>query len=363
MKHPFWIVNSTLLIVVVIVATVLYLVQNPMPEPESITAQTRTHRTQEEAVQIDSRKIYENDLFGTYHKEEPVSPFAQAYIPPFPEPPMPHDTPPVVEPQPQFLEPLNITLKGIVVVNNSDIPSSAIIENKQNGQEFNYALGDTIEDARVIRVYPNKIVLLRTNGQQEIIYLNEDDALHDPSYAGVQDWNAVIEKTDTNTYILDPQEFTRRITSLAELIDVLGLVTAYKKGTSIGCRLGKGSDQSFREAIGLKTGDIINTVNSISTANTVDRLKIYKDIVSMQKTGTIIVSVTRKEKTFDITIKLEHLDKNKAASSEKKENSPAISSLGIKKFAPTLKEIEKQERQNMMTFGRTLSSSENNNGK
>jgi type II secretory pathway component PulC len=334
-----------------------------MPEPESIAVQMRAPRVQEESAQIDSKKIYEDDLFGTYHQEAAASPFTQAYIPPFPEPPMPHDTPAIIEPQPQFLEPLNIALKGIVVVNNSDIPSSAIIENKHNGQEFNYAIGDTIEDARVIRVYSNKVVLLRTNGQQEIIYLNEDDALHDPSYAGVQDWNAVIEKVATDGYLLDPQEFAQRVTSLAEFIDMIGLVTAYKKGTSIGCRLGKGSDQSFRDAIGLKTGDIINTINTISTSNTVDRLKIYKEIVSMQENDTIVVSVTRKERTFDITITLEHLTKNKATSTEQKEHVPAVSTIGIKKFAPTLREIEKQERQNMMTFGRNISSSENNNDK
>ena len=40
--------------------------------------------------------------------------------------------------------------------------------------------GDVIEDAQLMRIFSNKVVLVRSNGQQEVLYLREKDAKTDP---------------------------------------------------------------------------------------------------------------------------------------------------------------------------------------
>lgn len=359
MKHPLWIVNSGLLVLMIIALSLLYLLHYQIPNAATIASHGGTVVRHEESVHIDIKKIYENDLFGTYHREE-VPFFASTYIPPMPEPPVPHETPEVVEVTPHFLDPLNISVKGIVVLNNSDTPNSAIIQNRSSGQDYHYSVGDMIEDARLVRIYPHKIVLLRTNGQQEILYINEDDARNDSSYIGIRDWDKVIEKIDDSTYTLDPKEFAKRITSLAEFIDVMGLVTAYKKGVSIGCRLGKSSDVSLREMLLLKTGDIIVAINGISTATTIDRLSIYNMLIALHEHDTISIDIVRKDVSFTLTIILQDRAKKRSENGEATSQvmQRAVSTLDNKQFAPTLRELEKLERSNMMKLGNTIGSGE-----
>lgn len=367
MKHPFWIVNSTLLGLFILAISVVYFTQVTTPERESIETHTDKKIKQEQSIDIDIKKIYENDLFDTYQKNTILPLYNPSYAHPLPEPPMPHDVPKPIMPKPQFLEPLNIVLKGIVVINNSDASSSAILEDKNSGKEHNYVIGDMVEDARLVRVFPTKIVFLRANGQQEIIYLNEDDATNDHSFAPLQDWDKVIQKINRDHYIIDPQEFVARITSLAQWIDTIGLVTAYKKGTSVGCRIGKIMDQSLSENLGLKTGDIILSVNNISTATTLDRLRIYKMIIALKEGESFSYVLQRKTDQLTVTITLQHIKKNKTDAvieDEKINETEQLNALlQRKKLAPTLKEIEKQERQNMMRFGAPLSNHENNNDK
>lgn len=367
MKHPFWIVNSTLLGLFILSSLIIYFFQVAVPERESIEASSRKDFKQEESIDIDIKKIYTNDLFNTYQKEMAVPAYQSIYTPQVPEPPTPQDIPAPVIPKPQFLEPLNVILKGIIVVNNSDTPSSAILENKQSGKEYNYVIGDMIEDARLIRVFPTKIVLLRANGQQEIIYLNEDDAHNDPSFMILEEWDKVIQKIDTDHYVIDPEEFSSRITNLAQFIDVLGLVTAYKKGVSISCRLGKITDQSLSNNLGLQRGDIILEVNGISTATTLDRLQIYKSIIGLHENDSFTCVIQRKNQLFTIKITLTHLNKNNKKLTETIEKDKEKDTFNIlaeqKKLAPTLKEIEKQERQNMMRFGTPSRAYESNNDK
>lgn len=50
-----------------------------------------------------------------------------------------------------------------------------IADNKTN-QEGTFKVGDTVQDAQLIRIFSNKIILLRNNGQQEVLYLREQDA-------------------------------------------------------------------------------------------------------------------------------------------------------------------------------------------
>jgi len=97
-------------------------------------------------------------------------------------------------PKPKFLDPLDITLKGIIVLVHNDSKNRAIIADNKTNKELTYKVGSAIEDAQLIRILSNKVIFLRSNGQQEVLYLREKDAELDPVYTIIDNWDGIIQK-------------------------------------------------------------------------------------------------------------------------------------------------------------------------
>jgi type II secretory pathway component PulC len=363
MKHPFWIINSSLFFLLLFVLGFVYFFRSPLPEREHIElAQTSKPITTEKLL-INITKIYEQDLFDTYKKEEPVAEASQL-IEPLPEPPQPQTVSIPEQPEPQFLEPINVTLKGIMTVGSDSGKNRAIIEDNKTNQEAMYRVGDSIEDARLIRIFNNKIILLRTNGQQEVLYLREQDAKNDPAYAAIDKWDEVVKKTTDNDYLIDIKQFTHRIHNLGQIVDILSLTTAYEKGVSIGCRIGMLDEKSFGPQIGLQKGDIILSINNIPANNTENRLAIYQNIMSLANNDVITVTMLRNEaqQIMRYTLQTEAdtleniLTPQKHSEEELQEKN--VSKLQKKySFAPTMKEIRTQEKERMLNKGKEHTSS------
>lgn len=358
MKHPFWIVNSTLLILVVCAFIFVIASRITIPERESIVPPHFSSVLRDKKLEINISKIYENDLFGTFVKQ--VAPIEEKPISlPFPQPPEPQTVAIPELPIPQFLDPLNITLKGIIIISNDNPKNAAIIEDNKNKAEKSYHINDTIEDAQLIRIWHNKAVFLRSNGQQEVLYLREEDAKKDPAYAIIQDWEGVAQLIGPNTYAISPKEFTLRIQNLAQLLDMLNLTTAYKQGESIGCRIGHIMSPSFGTQLGLETGDTILTVNDIPADSTSNRLKIYKNIIELGYNDTIRIAISRKGMPLSLTYVLkeftEHATGNDVKSQVKIERIKKQEQERVLKekyrFAPTINDIRTRERRNMLHKG------------
>ncbi len=301
MKHPFWIVNSILLFLVIIALAFMFMSRVEIPEREDIKPRKYSAIAAEHSVQINISKIYENDLFGTYQRELPQPDLID--IPPLPTPPEPTQATIPPTPKPQFLDPLDINLKGITILGSDPSKTRAIIADNKTQREVNYKVGDNIEDGQLIRIFSNKVVILRANGQQEVLYLREQDAKKDPLYSLIDEWNKVVT-VDGSKYILNIKEFAARVKSLAQLIDLVDLTTAYKNGQNAGCRIGQLPEKSFGTYIGLQSGDIITKINDIETTSLDNRLKIYKKIVGMRNGDTIQITLLRKKQELTLTIVL-----------------------------------------------------------
>lgn len=176
MKYPLWILNSSLLFFTLLVLCFAFVSRQRVPVRESIVPEEAAPLFDQESLKINIAKIYENDLFGTYVKEMPTPTEDQKVGEALPPPPTPKAPVTPEIPRPQFLDPLNISLKGIIVFVHDSSKNRAIIENNQTKQEASYQLGNNIEDAQLIRILSNKVIFLRSNGQQEVLYLKERDA-------------------------------------------------------------------------------------------------------------------------------------------------------------------------------------------
>jgi len=360
MRYPLWILNSALVILVILVLLFIWFSQEKIPRRGSIEPRELSVSVVKEAPTINIAKIYEHDLFDTYH--EPAEPPSPSFPAP-PQPPAPQKPRVPVKGKPSFLDPLPITLKGIIIVSQDDTKSMVTIADNNTNQEVIYKIGDIIEDAQLIRIFRNKVIFVRSNGQQEILYLREKDAKSDPVYAFLDGWDEVIEKKSDTEFSVDPQLFIERVTNLAQMIDVLNLTTAYKRGKSIGCRIGSIEDNSLGTVLGLKAGDIILTVNGIPATDTSNRYSIYKSVIEAKTDDKITVNLQRSGQPLEIFYLLEERIKpevqlesapitERAARPEEIKEKELKSMRDRYSFAPTLEQIRTREKENMQRRGK-----------
>lgn len=365
MRHPLWILNSALLLLLIIAAGFTFVAQVEVPEREEIKPSDNKKTILKGSEKINIQDIYQQgDIFKSYVPkiEEPEQAPAPTEPPPAPEP----VTIPIPEiPEPKFTDPLNITLKGIIVVTNDDRKNRAIIADNATNKELLYKVEDLIEDARLIKILSNKVIFLRAGGQQEILYLRHKDAQLDPVYTVNSSWSSVIEQASENMFIVHTMLFTDRVKNLAQCIDLLDLITVYQKGKSVGCRIGNVDENTLGKALGFQQGDIIMSVDDIAPTDTQQRMNIYKAITNMKNKESFKVLVKRQDRDIFITYMLSDtkkatgkaVDGESGAKSSPKQNEELteeqIKSLEERHtFAPTLKDIRNRERQNMLEKGR-----------
>lgn len=370
MRHPLWILNSALLLLLIVCGGFMFFAQVDVPEREEIEPSDDVKTIQKETPKINIQTIYEHDLFGTYVKrmEQPEQTELVAELPP---PPQPTRIPIKEKPKPQFSAPLKVTLKGIIIVNNDDTKNRAIIADNTTNKESLYKVEDIIEDGRLIKIFSNKVIFLRANGQQEVLYLRQKDAEIDPVYTTQSSWQEVIELVNASTYMIHTNLFVDRVQNLAQFIDLLDLITVYQKGKSVGCRTGLVGDNSLAQALGFEVGDIILSVNDIPATDTVHRLDIYKSIMAMNTNDTITVQFRRQGQEMKLKFILSDTKQlphkvEKESKDDKTVVPPAIPEVPTEaitkeqlktledrhKFAPTVKDIRDRERQNMLDRGR-----------
>lgn len=365
MRHPLWILNSALLFLFIIIVCFMLIMRVDVPAPEPIEARGYIKPLPKKVSEINLRKIYENDLFDTYRPTQEI-PTEPNYIAPAPVPPPPIQTQVPPEPQPQFLEPLKITLKGIIIIGDDDTKNRAIISDTRTNKENSYKVGDIIEDAQLIKIFSNKVLFLRPNGQQEVLYLRPKDAQLDPTYTQIDGYKGITQKIADNKYLINTKEFMFRVNNLGHFIDLLDLTTVYHDGKSVGCKVGTIQDASFAQELGLQSGDIIGAINGIPVVDTTSRITIYKQITSMKTKDSILVELIRNNRPYKLEYIIGKSDDNESMEQEVVQLRGSTAAQATQeqinamqerhKFAPTLHDIRSRERKIMMDKGRAPAS-------
>ena len=355
MRHPFWILNTSLLLLLLICAGFILFTQQTLPRKierskKSILPKTIVALDMEPIV---IAKIFENDLFDTYH-EKIEAPSEQHFTNPIPLPPTPTEVIIPEDPTVPFLPPLAVTLKGIMIIND-DSKNMVIIEDNATKKQEIYKVGDSLEDAQLIRILYNKIILIRSNGQFETLYLNEKDIINQTSADIAQDhWSKIIKKINDYTYQVDPTSFAELVNDLAHFIDLFDLTTVYKKGKSYGCRIGKVSSLSLPYVLGFESYDIITLIADIPPTTTDNRLEIYKKITNLPLESSFTVQLYRNETLKTVVFTLTDF-KNPLFENEENEEKEKQPKVGII-LGPSFEELEEERIQVLKdrhTFAKT----------
>lgn len=298
MKQSVWILNSSLLIVFLISQLLLFMLQKAVPRRVSISPSIGIILEDQAAEQVHIVTIYENDLFDTYQMPIVTPVRIDDSIIAMPQPPKNIVFQVPVEKAPTFFAPLDAMLKGVIFVKDDPSSSLAIIQFKKTKEEQNYQIGDLIEDAQILKIFPNRIIIIRSNGQQETLYLREEDAINDFDAESTFLPKNVVESSSGNKYRINIDEFVKRISNLGEFINVLDLTTAYRQGKSFGCHIGKISNDSLGSILGFKADDIIIKIDGYTLDDLSNRLAIYDHIVTSTTGDIIEVEVLRGDETI-----------------------------------------------------------------
>lgn len=301
-KSPLWILNSILVALCTSIIFFMLITRENLPTRKTLRYSIPALSPIKEVSHIDLARIYENDLFNTYSRAVPKVVEIPKTLP-LPLPPQPVPLP--IEPtaKPQFLEPLPVTLKGVIFTLREQ-DNRAIIADNKSKKEMLYKTGDIIEDAELIHIGRNNVIFIRSNGQQETLFLTPTDAQEDPQFKEDDSWALVVKKLSESLYTIDTKVFIERVTNLAQFIDMLDLTTAFERGKSVGCRVGALSQNSLGTTLGLMTNDIVTTINGITPTSTKDRVSIYNTIKKSNPGDTITITLLRNKMPHTIAYKL-----------------------------------------------------------
>lgn len=307
MISPLWALNSLLAVLGLVTLGFIFFTQERIPPRVSIKPSITIAPPKKEVSKIDIARIYQNDLFNTYiTPTAPLQPEEKPKVIPLPIPPKIKPVTPLAPPQPVFLPPLSLILKGVILT-SLDTDSRAIVADTKTNKEALYKIGDTLEDAELIYIGKNNVIFIRSNGQQETVFLSGKDAQKDPIYLHEASWDTVVRKISDSEFMIDPITLKERITSLAQLLDMLDVTAVFIKAKEYGCRIGKLEKNSFGRAIGLEQDDVITTVNHIPTNSTQQRIAIYETVKNLPLGAQIIVTLIRNGEEKTITLSLARL--------------------------------------------------------
>lgn len=310
MKSPLWIITSTFAIILVaLFAFILYSMKSLFVAPRTATIKVTSLPElgkKEEAVPRDVSIIYEeHDLFSTYRPSiMPVKPVDM--LPAIPTPPsrIPLKNKPMQ--MVQFLKPLPLKISGIIGSNN-EMKSQVSFVNTSTGKTESFRVGDKILDAYILRILPKKVIVVRSNGQQETIYVYANEAQEDIKEMQDTSWSDVLQQQSEHSYLINPTAFSSRISSLADLIEMLDLNTVSRAGKPLGVRIGAMKDTSIGFAAGFEPGDIITKIYSTAPVSTDERMALFNEIASLDLGAQIPVQYLRNSTLYTTTFTLFNL--------------------------------------------------------
>ncbi len=307
MKQDLWLANSALLAIFIVSLLGYQLVRQDIPSlsTHQVPQPTELEKKKETAeAETLWNEIYQDDIFGTFVQDD-SKPSKQSLISPIPEPPIPLTPPIPVNPKVEFIAPLTITIHGIIA-GGDESKNVAMIADETNVESI-YRVGEKIKDAQIIKIASNRLILLRSNGQQETFYLRKDDVPDDQHFA--DRWKYTVKKIDDQSFEIDPNRFAKEIQTLGHLIEEINLIGAtYREGKPIGLRLGKPEKELITSSLGLAENDIITAINGMSTVDQENRLKIYEDITQLPIGSSIKIDLKRADKDISLSYKLAKLE-------------------------------------------------------
>ncbi len=226
----------------------------------------------------------------------------------------PDPTRPVTQPKPAITETpratkLELKLAGTVV--GADNQRYAIIEDLKNrGAQALYQVGDVIQQARIIEIRPDCMVLDK-DGAYESLCFEENLGANQPPRSNVReaalpssplsdDLGEGIARLDRATWRVSRQVIDE-FTDIENLSKMARARPYMVQGQSQGFRLTRMRSDSLLTQIGLQNGDVLQKVNGLGIGSPEDALKAYQQL---QQAGTVRLQILRNNRPTTLTYEI-----------------------------------------------------------
>ncbi len=192
------------------------------------------------------------------------------------------------------LQPTSLKLKLLGTVTGDNEKAFAVIQNSQGKEEQLYRIGDTIQNATLKMILREKVIL-HVDGKDEIL---EIDAAQTKETGRLSSKSAT---TDSSNITVKRSKVESAAKNVNELMQQARVRPHFTDGKADGLSLTGIKPNSIFHDMGLKSGDIITSVNGKNIESVEDVLSFYK---SLQTAESVNLKLKRRGslKTIDYNI-------------------------------------------------------------
>ncbi|MFQ5642665.1 MAG: type II secretion system protein GspC [Thiogranum sp.] len=213
---------------------------------------------------VDERQIAGWHLFGEAGKEKPVK------------------KPAVDAPETR----LKLTLRGVFADDNSSASGARAIIADPRGKEDSYAPGDPLPGgAKLAEIYPDRIILER-NGRFETLRLPKKTM-------NLGSGRVSTRSTGRSTSSGNAAAFSRYRSEIkknpASLMNYVRATPERKNGKFIGFRLQPGKDPAPMKELGLRSGDVVTSINGVQIDSPAKGIKAMQALGEGDSVGVTLL--------------------------------------------------------------------------
>ena len=176
---------------------------------------------------------------------------------------------------------LQFQLIGTVIFHDST-RSLAAIQDKGENKVFPVRQGDEVEGKiQILSVEARKVIFINTQARRKEYIDIPEDASAKISMNAKAAPKAGITQVDENKFVLKRAEIDAQMANFNTLITQARAVPEMQGGQMVGFRLMQIQPGSFYEKIGLKLGDVINSVNGEKITDAAKALSVLQELKHM----------------------------------------------------------------------------------
>ena len=192
------------------------------------------------------------------------------------------------------LQPTSLNLKLLGTVTGDNDKAFAVIRNSQQKQQQRYRIGDTIQNATLKMILREKVIL-RVNGKDEILEIDKDQTKKPRRLSSKS------ATTGSRNITVKRSRVKSAAKNVNKLMQQARVRPHFTNGKADGLRLTGIKPNSIFHDMGLKSGDIITSVNGKTIESVEDVLTFYK---SLQTSESVNLKLKRRGrlKTIDYNI-------------------------------------------------------------
>lgn len=189
---------------------------------------------------------------------------------------------------------LNVVLLGTTVGPPED--TFAVIEDLESREQDLYQVGDTVrEEAEIVRVSRCRVVLNREGSREALECIEPDERIPGRARRMVRHTprsrDAGIRKVSENRYLIDEERVSSALANINRLMTQIRVVPNLRRGDNQGWKVFAIRPNSIFSQIGLRNGDIIQSVNG---RELLTPTKAFEALQELRDASHLVVDLLRR---------------------------------------------------------------------